>query len=80
MKSKDDSGVPSLLSKEPLILSTDPSLPLDLGPGLYTIQQKSNGRYVDAHEYAEKDYALVTRSPQNNDTQKWILTPIVDDV
>jgi hypothetical protein len=44
--------------------------------GVYTIQQKSNGRYVDAHEYKGKDYAIVTRSAQNNDTQRWILTPL----
>ena len=47
------------------------SIPLILKPGLYTIQQQSNGRFVDAHEYSGKDFALVTRAAQNNDTQKW---------
>jgi hypothetical protein len=37
--------------------------------GVFTIQQQSNGRFVDAHEYSEKDFALVTRAAQNNDTQ-----------
>ena len=35
---------------------------------------KSNGRFVDAHEITEKDFALVTRTAQNNDTQRWVLT------
>ncbi|MFC2172799.1 RICIN domain-containing protein [Acidobacteriota bacterium] len=48
--------------------------------GTYTIQQKSNGRYVDAHEVSQKDYMLVTRTKQNNDTQKWILTPLGGNV
>jgi hypothetical protein len=48
-----------------------PSIPLTLQPGAYTIQQKSNGRFVDAHEIAGKDFALVTRTAQNNDTQQW---------
>jgi hypothetical protein len=47
-----------------------PSIP----SGMYTIQQKSNGRFIDAHEIAEKDFALVTRTAQNNDTQRWVLT------
>jgi hypothetical protein len=52
------------------------SIPLILQPGVYTIQQRSNGRFVDAHEYAGKDYGLVTRAAQNNDTQRWILRPV----
>jgi len=46
---------------------------------VYTIQQKSNGRFVDAHEIEGKDFALVTRTAQNNDTQRWILTPLGDN-
>ena len=41
--------------------------------GVYTIQQKSNNRFVDAHEIAGKDFALVTRTAQNNDTQRWLI-------
>ena len=52
------------------------SIPLTLQPGLYTIQQKSNGRFVDAHEHSGKDFALVTRPAQNNRTQQWMLIPV----
>jgi subtilisin family serine protease len=44
--------------------------------GTYTIQQLSNGRSVDAHEHAGEDFRLVTRTAQNNDTQRWVLTPL----
>ncbi len=44
--------------------------------GVYTIRQKSNGRYVYAHKNPDHDYSLVTRPAQNNDTQRWILTPL----
>ena len=47
-----------------------------LGDDSYTIQQKSNGRFVDAHESAGNDFSLVSRPEQNNDTQRWILTPV----
>ena len=50
-----------------------PSIPVILQPGVYTIQQKSNGRFVDAHEIEGKDFALVTRTAQNNDTQRWLI-------
>jgi subtilisin family serine protease len=44
--------------------------------GRYTIQQRSNNRFVDAHEHAGEDFRLVTRTAQNNDTQRWVLTPV----
>ena len=47
-----------------------------LGNNMFTIQQKSSGRFMDAHEIEEKDFALVTRPAQNNDTQRWTLTPV----
>jgi len=47
-----------------------------LAAGNYTLRQKSNGRFLDAHEVAENDFRLVTRTAQNNDTQRWTLTPI----
>ncbi|MCZ6820329.1 MAG: serine hydrolase, partial [Calditrichaeota bacterium] len=47
-----------------------------LSQGAYTIQQTSTGRYVDAYESSKKDYSLVTRTAQNSDTQRWILTPL----
>ncbi|MFD4351486.1 Dot/Icm T4SS effector Zinc-dependent metalloprotease LegP [Nocardia sp. NPDC058518] len=48
--------------------------------GIYTIRQKSTGRFLDAHETAADnlDFRLVTRQAQNNDTQRWRLTPIGD--
>lgn len=52
------------------------SLPLTLQPGLYTIRQQSNGRFVDAHEHSGRDFALVTRTAQNNRTQQWLLIPV----
>ena len=33
---------------------------------VYTIQQQSNGRYLDAHDTLDRDYAVVTRAAQNN--------------
>jgi len=42
-----------------------------LANGTYTIRQKSNGRFLDAHEIAANDFRLVTRPAQNNDTQRW---------
>jgi hypothetical protein len=54
---------------------------LDFGEalgGVYTIQQKSTMRYVDAFETStiSHDYNLVTRGAQNDDTQRWIITPV----
>jgi hypothetical protein len=40
-----------------------------------TIRQKSNGRYLDAHE-GSNDNSVVTRDRQNNNTQRWILKPL----
>jgi Ricin-type beta-trefoil lectin domain-like len=46
--------------------------------GMYTIRQESSGRYVDAFETSNDshDYDLVTRGPQNDDTQRWIIVPV----
>jgi len=49
------------------------TLGIPLEDGVYTIQQKSTGRYADAHEYDGRDWMLVTRDWQNNDTQRWIV-------
>ena len=40
---------------------------------VYTIQQKVNGRYLDAYENNKNgnDYQVVTRNKQNNDSQEW---------
>lgn len=42
-----------------------------LTQGNYTVQQKSNNRYMDAHDSSGKDFSAVTRTAQNNSTQKW---------
>jgi hypothetical protein len=42
----------------------------------YTVQQKSSGRFLDAHESSSRDYAVVTRPSQNNDTQRWCLNQL----
>jgi hypothetical protein len=44
--------------------------------GTYTIRQKSTNRFLDAHEIADKDFRLVTRPAQNNDTQRWELAQV----
>ena len=52
------------------------TVPLPLQQGLYTIQQKSNDRFVDAYSSEAKDFSVVTRTMQNNNTQRWIFTPV----
>ena len=47
---------------------------LPLAEGNFTIQQKSNNRYLDAHEIG--DHVVVTRPRQFNNTQVWVLKPI----
>lgn len=47
------------------------SLPEWYLDGVYTIRQRSNGRYVDAWDRASEDYRVVTRTRQNNNTQRW---------
>jgi hypothetical protein len=44
--------------------------------GTYTVQQKSNDRYLDAYESSGNDYSSVTRTVQNNATQRWMFTPV----
>ena len=46
---------------------------MPVGNGSFTIQQLSNGRFVDAHEDAGEDFRLVTRTAQNNDSQRWLI-------
>jgi len=44
---------------------------IELRSGFVTIQQKSTGRYLDAHENEDNDFRLVTRRKQKNNTQIW---------
>ena len=46
----------------------------DLGGNTYTIQQKSNNRFLDAYLSDGQDFSVVTRPAQGDDTQIWILT------
>jgi len=41
--------------------------------GEYTLQQKSNMRFLDAYEDDANNYAVVTRAAQGDDSQKWLL-------
>ena len=43
--------------------------------GSFTIQQASNNRFVDAFTSSD-DFSAVTRPAQNNDTQRWVFTPV----
>ena len=49
---------------------------MSLRQGVYTVQQKINDRFVDAWEGPERDFAVVTRPVQNNDTQRWAIKPL----
>ena len=48
---------------------------MSLRQGVYTLQQKINGRFMDAWETPDRDFAVVTRDPQNNDSQRWAIKP-----
>ncbi len=61
------------------ILEESPTLRSLLLPalqGLYTIQQRSSNRFLDAFQSEGNDFSAVTRTAQNNNTQRWILTPV----
>jgi hypothetical protein len=47
-----------------------------LDQGVYTVQQKSSGRFMDAYQSEAGDFSAVTRTAQNDDTQRWLLTPV----
>lgn len=42
----------------------------------FNIQQESSRRFVDAYESPGQDFSVVTRTAQNNDTQRWILNQV----
>ena len=62
------------------LLDASPTLRSLLAPpslyGLFTIRQKSSGRFLDAYESTGNDFNVVTRTAQNNDTQRWTITPV----
>lgn len=43
-------------------------------PAIYTIQQRSNGRFLDAWDDGSNDWNVVTRPAQNNASQQWLVT------
>ena len=43
----------------------------NVGPSLYTIQQRSTGQYLDAYDWAAAGWLAVTRPWQGNNTQVW---------
>jgi hypothetical protein len=57
-------------------LSAEQSSGEGLTAGVYTIQQRSTGRYMDAWVTNDHDYDVVTRTRQNNQTQKWYIRPV----
>jgi len=46
----------------------------------YTLQQVRTNRYLDAYGSNAQDYRLVTRPAQDNNTQRWKLTPLGNDI
>lgn len=45
----------------------------DIGDDVFTIQQKSSRKYLEAYQDQARDYRLMVRPGQDNDTQKWII-------
>ena len=57
----------------PAPIPTPPTpTPPVLENGTYTVQQASNGRFLDAHVLSSDDFRVVTRTAQNNPTQLWV--------
>ncbi|MGH9222650.1 MAG: RICIN domain-containing protein [Acidimicrobiales bacterium] len=66
----------SRVREESLTLRSLDAAPLPVAPGLHTVRQESSGRFMDAHEAAAKDFKVVTRPAQGNDSQRWRFTPV----
>ena len=43
-------------------------------PAIYTIQQNSSKRFLDAWDDGSSDWNVVTRPAQNNPSQQWLVT------
>lgn len=43
-------------------------------PAIYTIQQNSSKRFLDAWDDGSNDWNVVTRPAQNNPSQQWLVT------
>jgi hypothetical protein len=46
--------------------------------GVYTVQQQSSGRFLDAYE-SSNDFKAVTRPAQNDDSQRWVIQAMGND-
>ncbi|MFK7996954.1 MAG: RICIN domain-containing protein [Granulosicoccus sp.] len=57
-------------------ISARKSQPATNDVSTFAIRQASSGQFVDAHETDDNDFSVVTRTAQNNDTQKWKMTKI----
>ena len=79
--SQDPAANAQVLAQTPVnvVIAKQPQPPPALN-GDYTIQQKSNNRYVDAHEHQGEDFRLVTRPNQSNNTQRWRFTSAGKDL
>ena len=66
----------AMCSWTPWHLGFPQGLPLPLAAGIHTVRQKSSGRFLDAYQSSGHDFSIVTRSVQNNDTQRWRFTPV----
>jgi len=53
-----------------------PSLRTPNAQRIVTIRLGSGPRFLDAHEIPERDFNVVTRLFQNNNTQRWVLTDL----
>jgi Ricin-type beta-trefoil lectin domain-like len=47
--------------------------PATAGPFVVSRPRRFNGRFLDAHESAANDFAAVTRTAQNNNSQLWVV-------
>jgi len=68
--------IPPIVVVPPVILPLPPQPQLS---GTYYIQQRSNMRFMDAHE-GTRDNSVVTRPFQNNNTQMWMINPLGNNI
>lgn len=61
---------------------TPPAVQEDLAAGPQGIRRLQGGglRFLDAHEIPQRDFTVVTRPFQNNNTQHWALTNVGGNV
>jgi hypothetical protein len=59
-----------------LLTSSYQAQTLPVLDGLHTIVQQHTGRFLDAHDTSDRDFGVVTRPRQENDTQRWLFTHV----